>query len=440
MTLLGRRFFYGWLIVAAGFGSQMLVGMLLFHSFGLYVVELERDFGWSKTRLAIAFSLARVEDGLLGPVQGWLLDRFGPRAVMRVGILIFAGGFVGFSQINSLPMFYITFVVMAVGAALGGFLTVTTSIVSWFIRRRTLAVSIGLIGTAVGGLVQPFVALFLEAYGWRSMALLSAVIILVVGLPMAQLVRHRPEPYGLLPDGDTPEQLAARQTAAEAEGTDEPEINFTLRQALRARAFWVISLAHAAALLVVSAVMVHFVAHVKESLGYTSSEAASLIAFLTAMTIVGQLAGGWAGDRWSSRWLIAVCMVAHGVALVVLAVASALWMVLGFAVLHGLAWGVRGPVILAMRAEYFGRASYGTIMGFSSLIVMLGMFIGPVFAGVMYDSSGSYETGFILLAAIAGAGSLLMLLAQKPGASHPVVAAATTAPPPAVAGATGGGS
>ncbi|MEZ4552788.1 MAG: MFS transporter [Dehalococcoidia bacterium] len=408
--------------------------MLLFHSFGLYVVELERDFGWSKTRLAIAFSLARVEDGLLGPLQGWLLDRFGPRAVMRVGILIFAGGFVAFSQINSLPMFYITFVIMAVGAALGGFLTVTTSIVNWFIRRRTLAVGIGLIGTAVGGLLQPLVALILEEYGWRGMALLSSVIILVVGLPMAQLVRHRPEPYGLLPDGDTHEQLAARQAAAEADGTHQPEVNFTLREALRVRAFWVISLAHAAALLVVSAVMVHFVAHVKESLGYSSGEAATLIAFLTAMTIIGQLAGGWAGDRWSSRWLIAACMVGHGVALVMLAVATSLWMVLGFAVLHGLAWGVRGPVILAMRAEYFGRASYGTIMGFSSLIVMLGMFIGPVFAGLMYDSSGNYETGFTLLAVIAGAGSLLMLLAQKPGPGRPAFDTDTAGPTPARTG------
>jgi MFS family permease len=131
-------------------------------------------------------------------------------------------------------------------------------------------------------------------------------------------------------------------------------------------------------------------------------------------------------------------MVGHGVALLMLAVATSLWMVLGFAVLHGLAWGVRGPVILAMRAEYFGRASYGTIMGFSSLIVMFGMFIGPVFAGLMYDSSGNYETGFTLLAIIAGAGSLLMLLAQKPGAGDAAPLLPATASPPAMAAGSGG--
>ena len=419
----------------------MLVGMLLFHSFGLYVVQLEDEFGWSKTRLAFAFSLARVEDGLLGPAQGWLLDHFGPRAVMRAGIVIFALGFVWFSQVDSLPMFYAAFVVTAVGAALGGFLTVTTSIVNWFIRRRTLAVSIGLIGTAVGGLLQPGVAFVMEEYGWRTMAFASGVIVLAVGLPMAQLIRQRPEDHGDLPDGDTAEQIAARQDAENAASGGLGELSFTLKEALRTRSFWVISLAHAAALLVVSAVMVHFVAHVKESLGYSSAEAAMLISFLTAMTIVGQLAGGWAGDRFSSRLLIAVCMVAHGIALVMLAVATSLLMVLGFAVLHGLAWGVRGPVILAMRAEYFGRASYGTIMGFSSLIVMLGMFIGPVFAGVMYDNTGNYETGFILLAAIAGAGSLLMLLAQKPKPGAPVRAPEPEASAtPTAVGATGGGA
>ena len=126
---LRRRVFYGWWIVGAAIGIQGLVSALLFHSFGTYVVLLERDFGWSKTALAGAFSLARIEDGLLGPAQGWILDRFGPRVVMRIGIVIFALGFMLFSRIDSLFGFYVTFLVMAVGAALAGFLSITTAIV-----------------------------------------------------------------------------------------------------------------------------------------------------------------------------------------------------------------------------------------------------------------------------------------------------------------------
>ena len=419
-----RNVFYGWWVVAAGFAVQATVGALLFHPFGIYVVEFEQQFGWNRTRLSIAFSLARVEDGLLGPVQGWMIDRFGPRAVMRVGVVLFALGFVAFSAMNSLLTFYVTFLLMAIGAALAGFLSVTTAVVNWFVRRRTLAVGIALIGVAGGGLAAPVIALLIEEIGWRGTALVSAAIVLVVGLPAAQLVRHRPEDYGLRPDGDPPLSAAspAGGGAAAAAAAPPIEVSATAREALRSRAFWVISFAHAAALLVVSAVMVHFVAHVGEALDYSRAQAASLITLLTVMVIIGQVGGGWLGDRASSRLLIAVCLLGHAVAMLLLTFATALWMVVAFALLHGVAWGVRGPVILAMRAEYFGPHSYGTIMGFSSMIVMLGMIVGPIFAGAIYDGTGSYEIGFTLLALIAGAGSLLMLLAGSPP-PRPVLAA-----------------
>ena len=405
-----RKVFYGWWIVAAGFSVQALVGALLFHPFGLYVVEFEEEFGWNKTKLSLAFSLARVEDGLLGPVQGWMIDRFGPRAVMRVGVVLFALGFVAFSQMNSLPTFYATFMLIAIGAALAGFLSVTTAVVNWFVRRRTLAVGIALIGVASGGLMTPIIAALFNAVGWRGTALISAALVLAIGLPAAQLVRHRPGTYGLRPDGDPP----AAGNGAASGGPEPSEVSMTTRAALRSRAFWLISFAHAASLLVVSAVMVHFVAHVKERLDYSSGEAASLITLMTGMVIAGQVAGGWAGDRASSRLLIALCMLGHAVALLLLTFATSLWMVLAFAAVHGTAWGVRAPVMLAMRAEYFGPHSYGTIMGFSSLVIMLGMIVGPVFAGAVYDSTGSYEAAFTLLALVAAAGSLLMLFTTKP--------------------------
>ncbi|MCY4616020.1 MAG: MFS transporter [Chloroflexi bacterium] len=404
------RVFYGWWIVLAGFAIQWTVGALMLHPFGIYVVEFEEEFGWSRTKLSVAFSLARVEDGLLGPFQGWMIDRFGPRAVIRVGVVLFALGFVAFSMMNSLLMFYLTFLLMAVGAALAGFLSVTTAVVNWFVRRRTLAVSLALIGVAGGGFAAPGIAYLIEEIGWRNTALVSAAIIAIVGLPAAQLVRHRPEPYGLMPDGDS----APPAASADDDGPQFAEVSMTPQQALRSRAFWAISFAHAAALLVVSAVMVHFVAHVEEQLDYSRTQAASLITVLTVMVIIGQVVGGWAGDRLNTRAIIAVCLIGHATAMLLLTFATALWMVVAFALLHGIAWGVRGPVILSMRAEYFGPHSFGTIMGFSSLIVMLGMIIGPIFAGLVYDNTGSYEFGFTLLALIAGASSLLMLWAGSP--------------------------
>src|SRR5690606_6553146 len=108
----------------------MLVGGLMMQSFGVYVTAIEREYGWSRAVLAGAFSLSRAESGIFGPLQGWMIDRFGPRAVMRVGLVIFALGFLAFSQLNSILTFYIAFAMMAVGSSLGGFLSITVALIN----------------------------------------------------------------------------------------------------------------------------------------------------------------------------------------------------------------------------------------------------------------------------------------------------------------------
>ena len=414
---LRDRVFYGWWIVAAGFGLEALIGALVFHAYGAYVVLLREEFGWSKTMLSAAFSMARAESGILGPVQGWLTDRFGPRALIRVGMVIFGVGFLLFSQFTSPLGFFATFFLMALGSSLGGYLPISVAIVSWFRRRRALALSISAMGMAVGGFLTQLVALSLTRYGWRWTAAASGVLILLLGLPIAQLVRHRPEPYGLRPDGDLPETAPAPPGRAPAGGhgaAHAAPADFTPREAMRTRAFWLISLGHGSALLVVSAVLVHLVVHVTERLGYSLRQGTAVIALMTAMQVVGQLGGGWAGDRFNKRAIIVACMAGHAAALLLLASATAFWMVLGFAVLHGLSWGIRGPLMAAIRADYFGSGSFGMITGISSMIVMLGMMAGPLIAGILADRTGSYELGFTVLATLAGAGSIFFVLARRP--------------------------
>jgi sugar phosphate permease len=407
--------FYGWWIVVAGFGLEALIGALLFHAYGAYVVLLREEFGWSKTLLSAAFSMARAESGILGPLQGWLTDRFGPRALMRVGTVIFGVGFLLFSQVRSAASFFVTFFLMALGSSLTGYFPISVALVSWFKRRRALALSLSSTGMAVGGLLTQVVALSLTRFGWRWTAFASGIVILLLGLPVAQVVRHRPEPYGLRPDGDPADPDAAR-----APGSPVPpaihraSADFTVREAVRTPAFWFISLGHGSALLVVSAVLVHLVVHVTERLGYSLHQGVAVVALMTAMQMVGQLGGGWAGDRFSKRAIVVLCMAGHAVALSLLASATAFWMVALFAVLHGLAWGIRGPLMSAIRADYFGSAAFGTITGVSSMIVMLGMMGGPLIAGILADRTGSYAAGFGLLAALVAVGSVFFVLARRP--------------------------
>jgi sugar phosphate permease len=397
----------------------------MFHSYGAYVVKLREEFGWSKTLLSAAFAMARAESGIFGPLQGWMTDRFGPRVLIRTGMSILALGFLLFATVNSPVTFFLTFFMMAVGSSLGGYLPIGVALVSWFRRRRALALSISSSGMAVGGILVQFVALALTHWGWRLTAFISGLLVLLIGLPLAQVVRHRPEPYGYLPDGGE----SSSRPATDARRAVAPVVNFTPREAIRTRAFWCISLGHGAALLVVSAVMVHMIVHATERLGYSLRQGASVLAMLTVVQLVAQLSGGWAGDRFSKRLICVGCMVGHAVGLLLLAHATAFWMLVLFAVIHGASWGIRGPLMSAIRADYFGAASFGTISGISSMIVMFGMMGGPLVAGILADRTGSYVVGFHILAGMAALGSVFFVLATPPRAPARVPATRTATDP-----------
>jgi sugar phosphate permease len=406
-----RRIFFGWWIALAGAGLQLLQGAVLGQAFGSYAVALRQDFGWSSTSLSIASALREMESGITGPVQGWIIDKFGSRNVARVGVLTLAVGLVFFSQVHTLTMFYIAFVVMALGASLMGYLTLTTIVVQWFERRRSTALSIQSMGGALGGVLLPVtVVLALETIGWRQTAIWSAVVVVIVGLPLCQLFVNTPAEKGLLPDGRSPE-VAGHHAEAHAVAADA---DFTLREALREPSFWWVSFGHGSALFVVAAINVHLQIHLTESLGYTLGEAARVMALITAMFMIGNLGGGIIGDYASKRVLAIICMIGHMVGMVLISHATTTPIVILGSVIHGLAWGARGPQMAAIRAEYFGRASFGKIMGVSNALIIIGTIAGPMIAGYLYDTTGSYQLGFDILAGLSGGGSIFFVLAKRP--------------------------
>ena len=411
----GSRVFYGYWMVAAAFGVQFLVALLLSQSYGAYVAVLEDEKGWSNTALAGAFSLTQLVSGIVGPFQGAVMDRVGPRAIMRVGFVIFGTGFMIMSQVETLWEFYLAFLVIAVGFSFCAFFPLSVALVNWFERKRARVLAMMSLGLAVGGLFVPIVAVSLEQFGWRGTAFASGLIVIVVGLPLAQVMRRRPEDYGEVVDGIRdpiePEELEPSRPVL---GSEARERDFTLREAVHTPAFWLISLGHGSALLVVASVSVLVISHLKEDLGYSVSSAALVVTLMTVFQIVGMLTGGHLGDRMDKRIIAAVCMVMHMAGMILVAFAANVFMVIAFAVLHGFAWGARGPLMQAIRADYFGRRSFGAIMGLSSTIIMVGQIGGPLLAGFLADSTGSYEIGFTVLAILAGLGSLFFVFARPP--------------------------
>ena len=401
------RLFFGWWIVLASYVIQVLNGGLLFHAFGAYILPLQAEFGWGRAAVSGVFSMVRAESGILGPLQGWLIDRYGPRSIMRIGIVLFGIGYLLFSRIESLWELYLSFALIALGSSLGGFIPIAATITNWFSRQRATALGISMTGMGVGGLLIPLVVWSLTNYGWRDTAFFSGLLILLCGLPATQLMRYSPEAYGLLPDGDS-----APATGRDPSPGDEP--CFTTRQALRTSSFWLLSIGHSSALFVVGTVLVHQIPHMVEHIGISQEHAATNVTLLLVFMISGQLLGGWIGDRINKRWVMVGCMWMHAVALLLFAFATTRLEIALFAAIHGSAWGVRGTLINAIRADYFGRASYATISGFASLIIMVGMTTGPLFAGYLHDLTGGYQQAFMVLAGLSALGSIALFLARKP--------------------------
>ena len=231
------------------------------------------------------------------------------------------------------------------------------------------------LGLATGGVAVPVMAWSMEQWGWRATSVGTGVIVLLVGLPLARIILRRPQDHGDYVDGIAPATEPAkggRQQAADSSA------DFTAAEALRTRAFWLLGLGHALALLVVSAVNVHAITHMKEGLGYSVTTASWVIMVMTCCQVGGVL------------------------------------MLLGFALLHGVAWGLRGPFMQAMRADYFGRNAIGMILGMSAALIAVGQIGGPMIAGILADWTGNYQSGFTVLAVLSALGSLTFMLITKP--------------------------
>ena len=433
-----RPIFYGWYLVPVAGVVHMMTSVPMFHAMSLWFVALESTFGWSRTQLSFAFSFTRVEGGLLGPVEGYLTDRFGTKRMVLIGLLILGGGFLLLGQVSSLWMFYLAFLVMALGQGLGGWLPMNTMLNHWFIRRRTTAMGWSSSVSRLGGLILvPLIAWGVDpeadSVGWRAVATTLGIIIMLMAVPISKLVRNKPEDYGLLPDGDEPRELrpVVSQSNPDVPSADtsgrrssDPQ-DFTIRQALRTHAFWYIAVGHGFTSMVIIGLMAHLAPMMKDQ-GFSVPTAGLVVTAYTAVSMLFQIIGGYVGDRIPKNVAIFFfTAIQSGAVLILTFATSNLTLVFVFAVLFGIGFGGRNPLTTSIRGDYFGRSSFGTIMGVSQVPMNVLLFIAPLFAGIMRDTQGDYTIAFATLAGLSFFGGILFLMAKKP--VHPVAAREKTA-------------
>ncbi len=405
-----KGIYYGWWVVFAASVYHALFGGLYHTGIALYFLPFKRAFSITSTQLSIAFAVRSLEGGLEGPFVGYLVDKVGPRPIVWVGLLCGGFGFILLGLVQTFPMFLVVFL----GFLTIGFSTpfhgITASINHWFSRRLGTAMSLGTLGSAVGGvIVTPFVALLIFDFGWRFAATASGVLILVVGIPLSFLVRV---PKGdETKEEDEPEEDEPEEDTGVVSGSFDGD--FTIREALHSRAYWLLSLSIGLRLMAQSALMVHMVPMLV-SRANSEAVAAMMVALLSLVRFPAIIGAGIVSDKWVRTKTSAISMM-FGVAagLMILFGPDGIVTAILFAVLFAGAQSCNS-VTWALVGQFFGRKNFGALRGGVTLVQSLMSTVGPLGAGIVFDTTGDYRIAFIAIAATYFAATLMFWTLKSP--------------------------
>lgn len=391
----------------------------------VYFLPLIRSFRVSRTSMSLAFSVRTLEGGLEGPVAGYLVDRIGPRAIVIAGVLIGGIGFI----LLGLAQSYLTFLLVFLGVLSIGFSApmhgLMATINFWFRRRLGTAMSMATTGSAIGGfVVTPIVAWVVVNQGWRVAAIGSGIILLVVGLPLAFLIRVPKGDEAAIEEGPRSrgKPVTGHGGGPATAAASAADRDFQVKQALRTKAFWVLAIAIGMRLMAQSALTVHFVPMLV-SRGIGEGTAAILVSVTAFVRLPSVVVAGFLADKWSRSKVAAGAMV--------LGVAAATFITFGpsgllaaivFAALFAGAESCN-TVTWALIGQYFGRRYFATLRGIVSMVQSAMSFLGPIVAGLIFDTTQSYRIAFMAIAVAYTLAAMIFWLLRAPRLPEPALAA-----------------
>ena len=387
------------------------MSLTVFQGLGTVLVSLERQYGWSRTALSGAFSMARVEGAILGPIEGVLVDRVGTRRMVLIGFILMGIGFVWLSQVDNLIEFYAAFMTISLGSGLGGWLAIVAMVNNWFDKRRSFAMSIAMSGIHLGGLLVPVFAFSIERLDFSITTIGVGLILLVVVGPATLIIRSKPEDMGLLPDGKPENETVSEN--GEVIDLLETESDFTVMQALKTPAFWILTVTQISSSVSIVTLALHLVPKLTD-MGMTLSSAGTVVLAYTVVALPAQSIAGYLAERLPKILMISIFLFLQGAGIALIAVFDNVIAAYMFALLYGIGFGGRTPLITAIRGDYFGRKAFATIMGVSQFPMNLAMIVAPLFAGYMFDTTGTYIVPFMTFSVLCIFGAGLILFVRKP--------------------------
>ncbi len=407
--------FYGYYVVGAIMGIHWYLSTTFVYGFQALFLPIVNDFGWSRGVASIAASIRNVENGVAGPLVGYLVDRYGSRVMATSGVITMGAGMIALGFIQNLLTYYLAFLIISVGFSSIIGVPFQSLVVNWFQRLRGRMLGISMSGAVASG---PFVigmVWLVNQYGWRQTAVICGIGMWLIGIPLAWgVIRSKPTDKGLLPDGDLPG--TARAETSRRAAAAGPQVRAF--DAMRNVNFWLIALIFGVLTMDISAMFLHQIPYF-ESVGYTRVEAATSVGYFTVLSLFGRIVGGWLMERFDGRFIIAGVLTSEVIALGVMLKAdpSAYWALLIFGLFFGTAFGGMVPARPYMITSLFGLRAFGKIQGLLTFSSMPFGILAPWLLGYFSDRQGDYQMGvqgLVVVTALAIPFCFLLRLPPRP--------------------------
>jgi MFS family permease len=408
-------FFYGWVIIAVTFVT-MAIGVNARTAFSLLFPPILGEFEWDRGVTAGAFSFGFVVSAVSSPLIGRLMDRFGPRSVMELGVALMAAGLL-LAPLTTQPWhLYLTIGVLVGGGSVClGYAGQSLYLPNWFNRRRGLAIGLAFAGVGIGSMtLLPWVQLMIEQSGWRTACTAMGLLVLIALAPINLLLRKRPEDLGLRPDGDAVPSASAPKPVSNVVDHEWAGIDWTLARALATARFWWLAIGYFGGLYIWYAVQVHQTKYLLD-IGFSPKVAVWSLGAVSLLGIPGQIFLGHLSDRIGREWIWSISCAGFAIcfaALIALSRLHSLVLIYVMVFTQGaLGYGLTS-IMGAVVVEIFQGRHYGSIFGTIMVAALVGGAAGPFVTGVLHDVTGSYTLAFAIGIAVSGLSALAIWLAS----------------------------
>ena len=396
-----KKIYYGWYIALSGTITSFISLAVLQIGHGAFINDIYEELSWSMTAISTGFSIRVFGAGILSPLGGYLIDKFGPRITCITGTTLTFIGLILFSIMTQLWVFYLSSIIIAIGMSIGSHNAITASIMHWFDKKRGFAYSFSATGRALGYIGIVPITILLSNYGWRDTSLYASYFFFIISLPASFVIKPNPDLENKL-------QINTK---------DEKRISdneYGITDALKTPAFWFLAFAQLIYSFGNQMNLVHQQPALK-SIGYSLSAVALIVTIFGGIQVFGRLGSGWIGDRIGRSFLLMISFLLMGVGWIGLLFATpgVIFFITLYLLFYTAGQSAHTATDQTVVADFFGITRFATIKGSMQLIALVGGITGPIMAGRIYDIYGSYDIAFIILCPVVSLGTLCVFMARK---------------------------